>query len=99
MKPGRTKGPFGLAPATVARPSIADIACPANSTLPVTHPLGVRMEPSGDAAEFAVIRFAPLFYRRSYASHLDCAPSADALVGRKNNPKAVDGVAHMIGEI
>src|SRR5262245_24273573 len=64
MKPGRTKGPFGLAPAAVVRPSIAEIARPANSTLPVTHPLGVRMEPSGDVGELAVIELALLFHRR-----------------------------------
>ena len=32
-------------------------------------------------------------------SHLDRPPGTDALVGRKHDSKAVDGVAHVIGEV
>jgi hypothetical protein len=49
------------------------------------------------------LKLAPLVYRReartSGTSHFDGAPGADALVGRKHDPKAVDRVTHMIREI
>jgi hypothetical protein len=37
--------------------------------------------------------------KRSGTSHFDSAPGADALIGRKHDPKAVDRVTHVIREI
>ena len=37
--------------------------------------------------------------RRERASHFDGASRADALVGSKHDPEAIDRVAHVVGQI
>jgi hypothetical protein len=66
-----------------------------NAVTSTQHPISVRRY----ASRSAVHQLAGHHCLRGHASHFDGASGADAIVGRKHDPKAVDRVTHMIGEI